>query len=240
MTRRLAAGAVLALAVLIALAGPASAHVELEPGEAMAGTQATLTFSFHHGKDGTATTALEVQLPEGASVVDVPAVPGFTSAVDAATRTVRWSGGSVPDGTEAEFPLVVQLPPTPGVALFPTIQETEAGELAWISPEEGEGEDVSPAPRLTLTPNPDATTTTTTAATTTTTTEAATTTSSSIPGTTAEAEQRDDGSTNAAAWLIGSGIAALLAIGAGGLWLKRRADRESAAASGAPDDDSPT
>ena len=234
MIRRLAAGTALALAALVALAAPASAHVDLEPGEALAGTRTTLTFSFHHGKDGTATTALEVQLPEGASVVDVPAVPGFTSAVDEAMRTVRWSGGSVPDGTEAEFPLVVQLPSTPGVALFPTIQETEAGDLAWISPEEGEGEDANPAPRLTLTPNPDATTTTT-AAVTTTTAEAVTTTSSSIPGTTAEAEQRDDGSTNAAAWLIASGIAALVAIGVGGLWLKRRADRESAAPGDGPD-----
>jgi len=226
MIRRLTAGAAFALATLIALAVPASAHVELEPGEAVAGTQTTLTFSFHHGKDGSATTALEVQLPEGASVVDVPAVSGFTGTVDEATRTVRWSGGTVADGTEAEFPLVVQLPSTPGPALFPTIQETEAGDLAWISPEEGEGEEASPAPRLTLTPNPDATTTTTAPATTTT-TEAVTTTSS-IPGTTAEAEQRDDGSTNTAAWLIGSGIAALVAIGAGGLWLKRRADREAA------------
>jgi periplasmic copper chaperone A len=236
MLRRTAAGTAVALLVLIGWAQVAAAHVELEPGEAVAGSEATLTFSFHHGKDGTATTALEVQLPTGTTVLQVPPVEGFTSAVDETTRTVRWSGGSVPDGTEARFPILVRLPPDPGVALFPTIQETEAGELAWISPEEGEGEDASPAPRLTLTADPEGTTTT--APTTTTGDAGGSSTSSSLPGTTVEAEQRDDGGTNTAAWLIGSGIAALVAIGVGGLLLKRRADEpgDDAPGGGAGDD----
>ena len=46
------------------------------------------------------------------------------------------------------------------VVLFPTLQGTEAGELAWIGEEEGEGEDESPAPRLTLVADPNATATT--------------------------------------------------------------------------------
>lgn len=221
MTRRLLPGLALVAACLLLLATPAGAHVDLEPGEATAGATVTLTFSFLHGKDGTATTALEVQLPAGASVVEVlePSAPGFTSDVDEATRTVRWSGGSVPDGTEARFPLVVTLPTEPGVALFPTIQETEAGDLAWISPDEGEGEDQSPAPRLTLLADPNATTTTAAPAPTTATTER------ELPGTTLEAEERDDGTTDAAPWVIGSAAAALVAIAAGGTYLKRRAAR---------------
>lgn len=224
MTRRLLTGLALAAACLLLLATPAGAHVDLEPGEATAGATVTLTFRFHHGKDGTATTALEVQLPAGASVVDLPesSAPGFAGEVDDATRTVRWSGGSVPDGTEARFPLVVTLPTEPGVALFPTIQETEAGDLAWISLDEGEGEDQSPAPRLTLLADPDATTSTTTAA-----APAPTTATSerALPGTTLEAEERDDGTTDAAPWVIGSAVAALVAIAAGGTYLKRRAAR---------------
>jgi uncharacterized protein YcnI len=216
MLRRLVAPTALALAAIALLAPAAWAHVDLEPGEALAGSTTTLTFSFHHGKDGTATTALVVQVPEGTTFVEAPAVEGFSSVVDEAERTVTWSGGSVPDGTEARFPLVVELPSTPGVALFPTLQETEAGQLAWIGEDEGEGEDESPAPRLTLLPDPDATSSTTTSEPTTTTTER------ELAGTTLEAQQRDDGDTSAAPWVIGSGLAALVVIGAGGMLLKRR------------------
>ena len=221
MLRRLGAVVVIAVLVLLVLPPPAWAHVALEPDEAIAGTTATLTFSFRHGKDGTATTALEVELPEGAAVVDLPAIEGWEATTSAGDRpVVRWSGGSVPDGIEAEFPMVVRLPPAPGVALFPTIQETGAGELAWISEEEGEGEDVSSAPRLTLLADPNATTTKTEA--TTTTTAATITTEDELPQTTLEAQERDDGTTSAAPWIIGSGIAALAAIGIGGTILKRR------------------
>lgn len=58
--------------------------------------------------------------------------------------------------------------------------------------------------------------------------EPSTTTTNELPGTTLEAEERDDGSTSAAPWLIGSAIAALLAVGIGGWLLKRRVDREAA------------
>jgi uncharacterized protein YcnI len=225
MIRRLLAVLALAAVAVVVFASVAHAHVDLDPGEAVAGSTTTLTFSFHHGKDGTATTKLEVLLPEGASVVDLPAVEGWTSELDAATGTVTWSGGPVPDGTEAAFPVEVQLPSTPGETLFKTIQTTEAGELAWIEEEESEAEGAYPAPRLMLTADPNASTTTTTAtpATTTTAAETGTETTERLAGTTLEAAQRDDGSNSAAPWLVGSGIAALVVVGAGGLLLKRRA-----------------
>jgi hypothetical protein len=43
-----------------------------------------------------------------------------------------------------------------------------------------------------------------------------------LPRTMLEAEQRDDGGTDAAPWVIGSGLAALAAVGIGGAVLKRR------------------
>lgn len=201
MLRRLAAVIALALAALLSLAAPAWAHVEIEPEEAVAGSAETLTFSVEHGKDGAPTTGLVVQLPDGASVTEVPPKDGWTSEVDEAEHTVAWSGGSAPD--EDSFSVVVRLPTTPGVVLFPTIQETEAGELAWIDQEESEAEDAHPAPRLTLVADPNAT-------------------DSDLPGTTLEAEERDDGNTSAAPWVIGSGIAAVVAIAIGGTILKHR------------------
>ena len=212
--RSLALGALLA-ALLLSLAAPAGAHVDVGPETAVAGSETTLTFSFRHGKDGSATTGLEVQLPAGATVLDVPAVVGWTSSVQG--RTVAWTGGRVPDGTEARFPVVVRLPDEAGVALFPTVQSTEAGELAWISPNEGEGEDQQPAPRLSLTAAPAGSSTTAS-------TVAATSSTLDLPRTMGEADLRDDGSNeDAGLWLAISGIGALVVVIAGGLFLKRRA-----------------
>lgn len=226
MMRRALAVPLLAAVAVLLLATPAAAHVDLEPTEAVAGSQATLTFSFHHGKDGTATTGLEVLMPEGTSIIEVPPVDGWSSAVDPEAGTVRWTGGSVPDGTEGRFPVVVQLPPTPGVAIFKTIQSTVAGELAWIDEAAGDDEGVNAAPRLTLVANPDPTTTTTTTTTPSTTVMSEATTGTDDeerrPGTTLEAEQRDDGTSSPAPWLIGSAIVAIVAIGVGGTLLKRR------------------
>jgi periplasmic copper chaperone A len=216
MLRRLGAGAALATLALLVLATPAAAHVELEPGEAIAGATATLTFSVAF--EGAATTGLVVQIPAGATVVDVPDKAGWTSRVDEADRTVTWSEGSV--AADERFSVAVALPTTPGVVLFPAIQQTTEGEVAWISEEEGEGHDTNPAPRLTLVADPNPTTTTTEA--TTTTTRATTTTEGELPQTTLEAQERDDGNTSAAPWIIGSGIAALAAVGIGGTILKRR------------------
>jgi uncharacterized protein YcnI len=217
MHRRVLALPALAAALVVLLAGVASAHVDLSPDEATAGSTTTLTFSFHHGMDGSATTGLQVLLPPGSVAVEAPAVPGWTATIDPEAGTVTWAGGSVADGTEAAFPVVIQLPSEPGVVLFKTIQTTEAGELAWIQEEEGEEEGSYPAPRLTLVADPNATTLapSTTAA-------PATTTTADVPRTTLEVEDRDDGG-SPAPWLIGSGVAALAAIAAGGTLLKRRA-----------------
>ena len=223
MLRRLAIfSALVVTLVLGGLAAPALAHTELEPSEAVAGTVETLTFHVAH--EGAGTTGLEVELPEGASVVEVPAKAGWESDTNEADRIVSWTGGPVE--ADEEFGVVVRLPDTAGVVLFPAIQKTTEGEVAWISPEEDEGHDGNPAPRITLTANPDGTTTTT---------AEVTTTTADLPGTTVEAANEGDGD-SAAPWLIGAGIAALVAIAVGGWLLKRRTDADRASGSGAPED----
>ena len=211
MLRRLPTVLLLCVMLLTAAAAPASAHTELEPEEALSGTTETLTFHVAH--EGAGTTGLDVQLPDGASVVQVPAKPGWTSSSDPELNTISWKGGPV--DADEEFEVVVELPGVTGVVLFPAIQRTTDGEVAWIGEDEGDGHGDNPAPRLRLVADPDAGSTTTS------TTEPATTTSRELPGTTLEAA--DDGDDDSAApWLIGSGVAALLAVGVGGYLLKRR------------------
>jgi periplasmic copper chaperone A len=229
---RLVAAALVAVALLVLLAAPAGAHVDIDPTEAPAGSTTVLTFSFLHGKEGTATTALSVQMPAGAEVVDTPAVDGWEVDVDddGELPVVTWSGGSAPDGVGAAFPVEVRLPSEPGTVLFPTIQTTEAGDLDWISADEGAGEDVNAAPRIVLVENPDATTTTTEATTTTieattTTTEAddeATGPTTSLPATTVQADDPVEGG-SLTPWVIGGGLAALVLVVGGGLLLRNRA-----------------
>jgi uncharacterized protein YcnI len=215
MPRRLLAVIALSIVSLLWWAPPAWAHVEIEPAEAVAGSTTTLTFSVAY--EGAATTGLVVQLPDGAAATDVPSKDGWTSQVDDAEHTVTWSGGSVSE--DDTFSVVVELPTTAGEVLFPTIQQTASGEVAWIETAEEHGEEGHPAPRLTLVADPSSTTTTEA---TTTTTESSTTTESDLPGTTLEAEERDDGNTSAAPWIIGSGVAAAAAIAIGGTILRRR------------------
>jgi uncharacterized protein YcnI len=213
MSRRTLAVLSLAAAVTVLAAAPAAAHTEMEPEEAVAGSTETLTF--HVAYEGAGTTGLDVQLPDGASVVEVPSKAGWTSSSDPEERTVSWKGGPVE--ADDAFEVVVQLPDTTGVVLFPAIQLTTEGEVAWISESEGDGHDGNPAPRITLVPDPNAGSTTTS-----TTAEPTTTTSRELPGTTLEAANEGDDDGSAAPWLIGSGVAAIVAIAVGGYLLKRR------------------
>ena len=187
----------LVLVALAVLAAPASAHVEIDPAEASASSVVTLEFVVE--PEGAATTGLVVQLPEGARVLAVPVKAGtWVSSVDAAANTVTWSGGSSP--AVERFRAKVQLPPTVGEVRFPTLQQTSAGEIAWSDAKESDGERGYPSPRITLTAAPD----------------------NPLPGTTLEAAERDDGTTSAAPWVIGSGIAAVLVIAVGGTLLQRK------------------
>ena len=46
-----------------------------------------------------------------------------------------------------------------------------------------------------------------------------------LPATYLEADERDDGTTNAATWMVGSGLAAIVMVGMGGTWMARRQRR---------------
>jgi periplasmic copper chaperone A len=221
--RALAAVAV-AAALLVWSAGPALAHVDLDPEEAVAGSTTVLTFSFHHGRDGAPTTSLTVQMPAGTAVLDLPDKDGWTTTVEPSDPpVVVWDGGEVPDGVEETFDVEVRLPTEPGEVLFPAIQDGPAGELAWIAQEGGASEADNPAPRMVLTPDLQVTTTT----------EA--TTSTPVPATdevglddgTQAVATSDDGGGVPWPLLVGAALLVALAVGAGVLLSRRRAGPEA-------------
>ncbi len=169
---RLAAGVVIAGAALAAAGASASAHVVVDPGEAVAGESALITFAFSHGCDGSPTTEIRIQIPESIPTVaptinsgwevtkqmetlDTPVEGGHGEQITERVAEVVYTAKTpVPDGYRDTFVLSLTLPDTPGETVyFPTIQTCEGGETAWIEiPADGQDHDdlESPAPAVEL------------------------------------------------------------------------------------------
>lgn len=169
-TSLLAIPAALGLVVLSAPA--ASAHVTVTPTETAAGAYTVLTFSVGHGCDGSPTTTIAIQIPEGINSVSAtrqpfydvekviepldPPVTGshgeeITERVD---QVVYTATTPLPDGQRDTFELSVQLPEdAAGETLtFPSIQTCEQGETAWTEvAAEGAEEPEHPAPAFEVT-----------------------------------------------------------------------------------------
>ena len=141
----------LATAVAGVLFAPlAHSHITfLEPQAAVAaGYRAALRVP--HGCEGSPTTAIRVQIPEGVIGVKPQPKAGWTlelvkgdyarshtqygKEVSAGVKEIVWSGGSLPDEHYDEFVFVGYLSDAlePGKKLyFPVVQQCEQGEAHW-------------------------------------------------------------------------------------------------------------
>ncbi|MGP4000021.1 YcnI family copper-binding membrane protein [Streptomyces sp. 8N706] len=164
-------GGVAAGAVLL-LAGPAFAHVTVEPGEAEKGGFSTLAVKVPNERDNASTVKVELNLPTDhplASVMPQP-VPGWDvkvtkskldkpiemhgEKITEAVTKVTWTGGKVGPGQFQQFPLSVgQLPEDTDQLVLKAIQTYDNDEtVRWIeAPKEGGEEPENPAPVLRLT-----------------------------------------------------------------------------------------
>lgn len=220
LRRTASAAAALALTAVatavLGFAGPASAHVTVNPKEATQGGYARVAFRVPNESDTASTTKLEVVLPENApvgSVSTIP-VPGWTVATEKRTvnppievhgsqlteavSKITWTAtgdAAVKPGQFQEFG--VSMGPLPKVEsmVFKTLQTYSDGNVSrWIDePQPGGEEPEKPAPVLTLT-------------------AAAPSASAAAPAATAVAakdDDDDDDEGNGAA--IGLGVAGLVA-----------------------------
>jgi uncharacterized protein YcnI len=159
----------------VLVASPASAHVELERGQAPIGSPYRAVFVVPHGCAGSPTVRLRVQIPEGVIAQEPAPKPGWTvetvkgkfaaeydykgGRVSDGIREVAWSGGKLPDKTREEFTVETYLPDSlkPNTTLyFPVVQECEQGVSRWIEiPAQGAAhshEGKWPAPGVKLAP----------------------------------------------------------------------------------------
>lgn len=174
IARRVAVVGGVAASAVVLLAGPALAHVGVQPvGEAAKGGYATVNFKVPNERDDASTVKLEVNFPTEHPLASVSpqAVPGWKIAVTKsklakpielhgkqiteAVSKVTWTatGDGVEAGYFQQFPLSIgQLPEDADQLVFKSLQTYSNDEVVrWIdAPTEG-AEPESPAPVLALT-----------------------------------------------------------------------------------------
>ncbi|MEU9928903.1 YcnI family copper-binding membrane protein [Streptomyces anulatus] len=174
LSRIALAGGVAASTVLL-IAGPAAAHVSVQPvGEAAKGGYATLNFKVPNERDQASTVKLEVNFPADhpLSSVTPQAVPGWKiditkskldkplevhgKKITEAVSKVTWTAdeGEIAPGYFQQFPVSVgALPEDADQLVFKAIQTYDNKEVVrWIEePAAGGEEPDSPAPILKLT-----------------------------------------------------------------------------------------
>ncbi|MCW2235644.1 YcnI family copper-binding membrane protein [Azospirillum canadense] len=169
-------GALMAAVVLSCLPVAGTlAHTTLEAKQAPAGSLYKAVLRVGHGCEGTATTTLRVQIPEGVVAVKPMPKAGWTlttkegqyaqaydyydEKLTKGVTEISWSGGKLADAHYDEFVFRAKLPEKPAgtVVYFPVVQECEKGVHRWIEiPEAGKTDHdyKEPAPGVTLTAKP--------------------------------------------------------------------------------------
>ena len=138
--------------------GCAHAHVVLAEPASPAGTSYRATFRVGHGCDGTATTAIKVNLPPGFQGAKPMPRPGWTlttrvekldkpyeshgQVISQMVTEVNWIAASkdswLPDAHYDEFVIRGTLPDEPGPIWFKVLQTCEKGVSHWSDiPTEG-------------------------------------------------------------------------------------------------------
>lgn len=146
---RISVGAI-AAALIAALSSAASAHVSLEVKEAKLGASYKAVFSVPHGCEGSPTTEVSVEIPEGVIAVKPMPKPGWKLSTEKGSyarpynfyhgakksegvKRVTWSGGELPDEYFDQFVLstFVAGELQAGSLVFPVTQKCAKGELQW-------------------------------------------------------------------------------------------------------------
>ncbi|MEU3920291.1 DUF1775 domain-containing protein [Streptomyces sp. NPDC029004] len=227
MTRRtftLPAAAAAAFAAVLAVAGPAAAHVEVSASDPRAlAKNVTLTFTSEAESDTSGIAKLQVVLPKGiapdaVSLAKAPA--GWKLTPSAGGYTV--GGKALATGTDAAYSITVtQLPDATSLA-FKTLETYGDGSVdRWIELPSGGAEPENPAPVLALKPAVPGATASTAAPTPAPSASAATTepSTSTSEKPTEKADEKDSGGNATTVAIV---VAAVVVAAGLGLWWFRR------------------
>ena len=164
-----------AAALVLALAGPASAHVTVNPNTAAQGAYTKVSFRVPTESDTASTTKLEVDLPSNTPIasVAIKPLPGWTATtaktrlttpikdddgdITEAVTKITWTaaaGSEIKPGQFQEFDVSLgPLPTTVNQIVFKALQTYSDGSIVrWIDEPAGDGSEPDhPAPVLKLT-----------------------------------------------------------------------------------------
>ena len=169
--RRLVLSAVLGIGLVVLVAGPAAAHVEIDPGSVPKGSTTSFSFRVPNEKDNASTVSLEVDFPTDHPVpaVSVLVKQGWSFTVEKqplqkpiktesgevteAVSKITWTGGQIPpDGYDLFTVFGGPLPKNVNQLQFKALQTYSDGDVVqWIEPTvKGGAEPEHPAPVLKL------------------------------------------------------------------------------------------
>jgi periplasmic copper chaperone A len=172
--KRLALMVFAAAALVLGLAGTASAHVTVASSSSTGGADAVLTFTVPVESATAHTVGLTVQLPTTdpfTEVLSTP-VPGWTvkftsttlptplkdddgNAVTSAVTQVTWTatGAGLAPGQFGQFSLSVSPLPKSGTLFLPAVQRYSDGtQVDWVQQAQGGAEPPHPAPSVVIDP----------------------------------------------------------------------------------------
>ena len=138
--------------IVLLWGGIAAAHIDPDPIAIEAGTSATVAFKVEHGCDGSPTTSMKFQIPDGVSDAVAVEKEGWTATVTG--DTLEFVGGPLDPEQEDHFDITFTAPAAAGEIRFPVIQTCAVGELAWFEIPDGATEPERPAPTVKITEGP--------------------------------------------------------------------------------------
>jgi uncharacterized protein YcnI len=219
LTARVCVVAAAATALVLVLAGPALAHVQVSADKPQAGaTDVTVQFDAEAESDAAGAKSVQVSLPEGIAPGDVSYVSGPTGwALTATADGYTVGGATLKVHQNVVYKVrIAKLPATATSLAFKTVVTYGNGDAdRWIEiPVAGQAEPPHPAPVLALQP---AVVVPSSAAPTSATPAVAPT---SAAATTPAAASKGGGGSSALWWVLGAIVVVLVA--GGGYWLLRR------------------
>lgn len=154
----------------ILLSAPATAHVTLEPAQAVAGSNLRAALRVPHGCGAAATERIELRFPEGVIMARPMPVPGWRINIVRAPLNppidnghgglirehvagITWEGGPLPDEHYGEFVVMFRVPDRAGETVhLPVMQYCTGGAVAaWVEiPQAGRRVTDYPHPAPTL------------------------------------------------------------------------------------------
>ena len=134
ISKKVASFSVGVITLMCSLAGVASAHVVVKPGEVLTSAFTTFSVGVPVEKD-VATTAVKLEVPAGLGHVTPTVKPGWAITVEKegeVATSITWSGGQIAGGFRDEFTFSAKTPSEPTELQWKAFQTYADGTVvAW-------------------------------------------------------------------------------------------------------------